>query len=341
MVITMPSRSSRKPAPQAAPARQQSTTYFPGWTSGPAFSGYLLQPASAIDHEKIRVHVQGRALTVSLGSADAGTALSGYAFQKGSGRHLEPVAAPHHRFILPDKVYAKRAKAAWCGNTLIVRFPCTDVKQPATIPPIIEPDIAPAPVISIAVDFGSPVTPIISPPASTHEPPMLDQAKSFIQDGVRYFPLSAAAPVVQAPAPSILHWIKSQTAFSGRPLQSFYFAPGNQYLISEESIERAASRFIKWPSEEPAGPVVLGEKSDQSGYIGLTEAAKTLGVDHHTIWRWTTKGTAPTDRPLDVIKDPASDQLYIRQKDLAALKQIVPRSGLRPGRRPQNVLEPR
>jgi len=336
----MPPRSTRKPAPQVAPARLQNAFYFPGWTSGPEFCGYLLQPSSPVDHKKIRIHVQGRALTVSLGSAEAGNTISGYAFHKGNGRPVEPAAALHHRFVLPEKVSAKKGKAAWCEDTLIVRFPCTDAKAPAVTPPIIEPDIAPAPVIAIPIDFGSPVTPIISPTAQTDERPMFDEAKSFIQDGVRYFPLSAAAPVVQAPAPSILHWIKNQTKFSGRPLKSFYFAPGNQYLISEESIERAANRFIKWPSEEPAGPVTLGEKRDQSGYIGLTDAARTLGVDHHTIWRWTTKGTAPTDRPLDVIKDPASDQLYIRQKDLGALKKLVPRSGLRPGRRPQSVLEP-
>jgi len=168
---------------------------------------------------------------------------------------------------------------------------------------------------------------------------MLDYEKSFIQDGVRYFPLSAAAPVIQAPAPSLLHWIKKQTKFEGRPLQSYYFAPANQYFISEESIDRAASRFIKWPSQEPAGPVTLGEKRDQSGYIGLTDAAQTIGVDHHTMWRWATKKTAPTGEPLDVIKCPASDQLYIRQKDITALKKLVPRSGLRAGRRPQTGLQ--
>lgn len=170
---------------------------------------------------------------------------------------------------------------------------------------------------------------------------MLDYEKSFIQDGVRYFPLSAAAPVIQAPASTLLHWIKKETKFDGEPLQGYYFAPANQYFISEESIDRATNRFINWPSQEPAGPVTLGEQRDQSGYIGLTDAAQTLGVDHHTMWRWTTKGTAPIDE-LDVIKCPASDQYYIRQKDVAALKKYVPRSGLRAGRRPQpGTLQPR
>jgi hypothetical protein len=192
---------------------------------------------------------------------------------------------------------------------------------------------------SVISSTSTPTHGIEHPPQIDERRRMLDYDKSFIQDGVRYFPLSLAAPIVQAPAPSLLHWIKKQTKFDGRPLQSYYFAPVNQYFISEESIDRAANRFIKWPSQEPAGPVTLGEKRDQNGYIGLTDAARTIGVDHHTMWRWTTKGTAPTDKPLDVVKCPASDQLYIRQKDVTALKKLVPRSGLRAGRRPQTGLQ--
>jgi hypothetical protein len=162
--------------------------------------------------------------------------------------------------------------------------------------------------------------------------------KVFIQDGVRYFPLSAAAPVAQAPASTLLDWIKKKTQFNGRPLESYHFAPANRYFLSEDSIERAANRFVKWPSEEPAGPVTIGETKDEHGYIGLTDAARTVGVDHHTMWRWATKGTAPTDEPIQVIKCPASDQYYVRGKDVSRLKKLVPRSGLRRGRRPQLAL---
>lgn len=181
---------------------------------------------------------------------------------------------------------------------------------------------------------------IEQPEPKTHERPMLDKAKSFTHDGVRYFPLSVAAPVAQAPVSTLRDWIKKKTKIDGRPLQTYYFAPADLYMISAESINRAANRFIKWPSEEPTGPVTLGETRDQSGYIGLTDAARELGIGHHTIWRWTTKGTAPTDEPLDVIKDPASDQLYIRQRDISALKKLIPRGGLRAGRRPQPGLQP-
>jgi hypothetical protein len=162
---------------------------------------------------------------------------------------------------------------------------------------------------------------------------MLEDGKSFIQNGVRYFPLSTAAPVLQAPPSTILHWIKKETKFGGRPLDSYYFAPANRYFLSEESIERAANRFIDWRSQEAAGPVTIGHAHDQSGYVRLQEAAQTIGVDHHTMWRWATKGTAPTDEALDVIKDPATDQFYIREAEVSKLKKLVPRSGLRAGRR--------
>ena len=193
---------------------------------------------------------------------------------------------------------------------------------------------------NIPVDIVPPAPATIPAPPETDKPPMLDKTKSFVQDGIRYYPLSIAAPVVQAPPSTLLDWIKKETRINGKPLLGFYFAPANRHFISEESIERAAKRFIKWPSEEPAGPVTLGEKRDQTGYIHLTEAARTIGVHHHTLWRWTTKETRPTDKPLDVIKDPASDQLYIRQKDVSALKKLIPRGGLRAGRRSPPALLP-
>jgi hypothetical protein len=169
--------------------------------------------------------------------------------------------------------------------------------------------------------------------SETDETGIMLEDGSFVQNGVRYFPLSAAAPRAQAPPSTILHWIKKETKFGGRPLDSYHFAPANRYYLSEESIGRAANRFIKWPSREPAGPVTVGHADDQSGYVRLQEAAQTLGVDHHTIWRWATKGTTPTDEPLDVIKCPATDQFYICEADISKLKKLVPRSGLRAGRR--------
>jgi hypothetical protein len=192
----------------------------------------------------------------------------------------------------------------------------------------------------IPIDIVPPAPAIIPASQETETRPMLDKAKSFTHAGERYYPLSIAAPVVQAPPSTLLDWIKKETKINGQPLRGYYFAPANRHFISEESIERAANRFIKWPSEEPAGAVTLGEKRDHTGYIHLAEAAREIGVHHHTLWRWTTKETKPTEQPLDVIKDPASDQLYIRQKDISALKKIVPRGGLRPGRRSPATLRP-
>lgn len=181
---------------------------------------------------------------------------------------------------------------------------------------------------------------IPNPEPQNNDQQMLDYSKSFVQDGVRYFPLSVAAPVVQAPAPTILHWIKNETKFGGEPLQSYFFAPSNQYFIGEDSIERAANRFIKWRKGKPAGPagpVTLGHTKDKSGFIGLSEAERILGVSKRTMYLWATLGKAPTDKQPEVIQCPSSEHFYIREKDVYALKKLIPRSGLPLGRRTQLV----
>lgn len=160
--------------------------------------------------------------------------------------------------------------------------------------------------------------------------------KSSTSRGVPYFPLALAAPLAQAPETTIRDWIKKKKKFGGKLIKTRVSSIG--ISVSEDSIERMAHRFIKWPSQEPAGAVTIGETDDQSGYIGFSDAARILGVERHTIWRWTTKKTAPIDRPFDVIKDPAADQFYIAEKDVAQLQEHVPRSGLRRGPRPQVAL---
>jgi hypothetical protein len=157
---------------------------------------------------------------------------------------------------------------------------------------------------------------------------------------VRYVPLSSAAPIIQAPRSTLLEWIKKGTQFDGKPLDSTYLAPANRYFLSEDSIHRAANRFIKWPSKKPSGNVTIGETDDEHGYISLAKAAQNIGVDHRTMWLWATQGKAPSDDPPDVIKCPASDQYYIRESDVSRLKKLVPRSGLKRGRRPQSSPHP-
>jgi HSP20 family molecular chaperone IbpA len=161
--------------------------------------------------------------------------------------------------------------------------------------------------------------------------------KAITKAGTRYFPLSLAAPLAQAPETTLRDWITKKTKFAGRAIHT-HTSPTAGIYISEESVNRMACRFIKWPSQQPAGRVTIGETDDQSGYIGLTDAARMVGVERHTIWRWATKGTSPTERTLDVIKCPASEQFYISEKDVESLKSVVPRSGLRRG--PRSHLTP-
>jgi hypothetical protein len=180
---------------------------------------------------------------------------------------------------------------------------------------------------------------IEQPTVTTHGPNVVEQdGKILMRDGSRYFPLALAAQRAQTSAATLLNWIKKGTEFAGEPLQSYYFAPANQYFISEEAIQRAADRFMKWPSQEPARNVTLGETNDGSGYIAIGKVAEALRVTHTTVWNWIKHETAPIGRPLDVIKCTAPKSggtLYIRESDVADLKKSVPRSGLRPGRRPQ------
>jgi hypothetical protein len=159
---------------------------------------------------------------------------------------------------------------------------------------------------------------------------------SFVNDGVRYFSVASAAEAIQAPRSTILDWMNKQTKFDGAPLIGVYLPHVDRYFIAEESIYRAALRFVKWPSEEPAGYLKIGETTDGHGYITLPKAAHKIGVSPRTMWLWATaRGKAPIPDPLAVIKCPASDQFYILESDVWKLKEVVPRSGLRRGRRTQ------
>ena len=162
--------------------------------------------------------------------------------------------------------------------------------------------------------------------------------------GIRYFPLSLAAEIGQVPRTTLVDWIKTKK-FAGLPLQTYNSPTANKIYLSEESVRRLANRFVKWDAEKkeragPAGPVriakAFAKTRDQSGYIGLPKAAKAIGADYHTLWLWATQGKeAPANKSLDVIQDTASEQFYIRHKDVEELKPLVPKSGLRRGRRPQ------
>jgi hypothetical protein len=197
----------------------------------------------------------------------------------------------------------------------------------------------PVPVASILETLSRQAIPpsIEHHKAKNHERPMLEDDRIITKGGVRYFPLSLAAQVAQAPRTTLLSWINARVEFQGRPLQTYNSPTARKSFLDEESVRRVANRFVKWPSMEPAGTVSIGQRNDQSGYIGISKAARTLGVDHHTVWLWTKNKTAPATKLLDVIKCTASDQFYIREKDVSQLKELIPRSGLRRGRRPQRA----
>ncbi len=182
----------------------------------------------------------------------------------------------------------------------------------------------------------------IGPPeVETHGPTMVEQDdKVLIKDGVRYRPLPLAAQLAQAPRQTVLNWIKNKTEFSGRPLQSYYLAPVDRYFVSEESIQRIANRFVKWPSQKPAGRVTLGETKDKSGFLTMSDAARIIGISPRTMWLWASQDKAPTSRPLDVVKCTTSDHFYILEKNVHELKKLVPKSGLQRGRRSQVAPHP-
>jgi hypothetical protein len=168
---------------------------------------------------------------------------------------------------------------------------------------------------------------------------MVDDDRILSKRGVRFFPISMAANLGQVPRTTLLDWIKAEEKFQGELLETYNSSTTRRLYLTEESVRRLANRFVRWGSNEPAGRVTLGKGVDGTGYIRLQEAARAVGVDHHTMWLWVTQNKAPTGRPLDVVKCPISDHLYIRQRDVSELQAVVPRAGLRLGRRPQ--VEPR
>lgn len=188
---------------------------------------------------------------------------------------------------------------------------------------------------------GTSVSPHIPHPQEpTHGTQMLEDDRIITKQGSRFFPISLAADFAQVPRTTLLNWINAKVKFQGRPLQTYNSPTARKSYLKEESVERVAHRFVKWPSKEPAGPVVIGETDDHTGYIGISKAARAIGVDHHTIWLWVTQGNTPSEKPLDVIKCSASDQLYVLEKDVLEIKKLIPRSGLRRGRRARQAFQP-
>jgi hypothetical protein len=191
------------------------------------------------------------------------------------------------------------------------------------------------------------IEPIAQSPKEVHTPPKLAPVAQLLLDkriitreGLHQVPLSLAAERAQAPQSTLLEWIKNGKKFHGKLIRTYTSAATGALYITEESVERLTNRFVKWPSKEAAGPVVIGETDDRSGFLGLPDAWRILGISNRTMYLWATRGKAPTDKPLTVIRCTASEHFYILEKDVYELRKLVPRTGLHRGRRPHLTIPP-
>jgi hypothetical protein len=162
---------------------------------------------------------------------------------------------------------------------------------------------------------------------------LLQDDRIITKGGIRYFPIPLAAEYGRVPRTTLLDWVKAKVKVNGRALRTYYSSTAHKMFLSEESVQQVAQRFVRVPSGEPAGLITFGESDDQSGYIRLPDAARKIGIDHHTLWCWVTEGNSPLPAPLDVVKCPITEHLSIREKDVFKLKAFIPRSGLHRGRR--------
>jgi hypothetical protein len=160
------------------------------------------------------------------------------------------------------------------------------------------------------------------------------------KDGVNYVPLFLAAWLAQTSETTLRSWIDRRTKFSRRPIQTYVSPATSELYVSEQSVKSMAERFVRWPSKEPTGPITLGETEDQTGFLGLPDAARIIGVSKRTMWLWATQGKSPTTKPLDVIQCTTSDHFYIRQRDIAHLQNLERPGGLKRGPKPRNSPHP-
>jgi hypothetical protein len=155
-------------------------------------------------------------------------------------------------------------------------------------------------------------------------------------DGVRYVPITLAAWVVQTSDRTLRRWIEKAVTFNNKAIQSYISPVTLELYLSQESVEDLERRFVKWPSQELAGPVTIGESTDRRGFLALPDVARLVGVSAPMMWEWANKGQIPSIRKsLDVIKCPISDQLYLREDDALEVAKIRRSGGLKRGRIPR------
>jgi hypothetical protein len=191
-----------------------------------------------------------------------------------------------------------------------------------------------------SAETPAPTSASVQSPVEIYGWKMLADDRIITRAGIRYFPLPLAAWLARASEPTVRAWIDKHVKFGGRPLKTLTSPATKGLYLSQDSVERMANRFVKWPSLQPAGAVTLGETDDQTGYLAMSDASRIIGVSPRTMWLWASQGKAPSDNTLDVIKCTTSENFYVREKDVYGLKAVVPRSGLQRGRRPQLAPEP-
>ena len=193
-----------------------------------------------------------------------------------------------------------------------------DLAKQLSDQPII--DVSPQPAIENAPQ----------PPAAPEQ--MADDDKIITKQGTRYLPLAVAAQHAHVSRQTLNNWINAKVEFQGRPLDAYYSSSFGRWLLAEESIKRISNRFVFWPSGKPAHGV---RADDDGNYLSISQTARTLGVTPQTIHNWITNETVPQGAQLRVVKCTASGMFYVNRIDVAEVKTLIPRSGLRPGRRPQ------
>lgn len=165
---------------------------------------------------------------------------------------------------------------------------------------------------------------------------LLTDQRNIIRDRIIYLPLSLAAWNAQTSEATLRSWIKKRVSFNKMPIQSYISPTTSEIYVSERSIKAMGDRFVEWPSGKPAGPIVLGDTRNRSGFIGLPHIARTTGISVRTLSHWATEGEIPTAGPLRVIRCTTSGRLYIGESDAAHLKHLQRPTGRRRGPKPKS-----
>jgi hypothetical protein len=87
--------------------------------------------------------------------------------------------------------------------------------------------------------------PAVAPQKTTVGTPMAEDDRIITKAQVRYYPLSLAAQLAQAPPQTLLSWIRNKTKFDGEILQTYDSPTAGKIYLSEKSIGRVANRFVK------------------------------------------------------------------------------------------------